>query len=179
MLTKENAVLVIVDVQPNLLGVIHEKEALTSSLVKLVKGAKALDIPIIVTEQYPERLGETIPEIASLVPEVIAIPKLSFSCCREKAFTMALKAIGRRQILLTGIETHICVYQTARDLICNDYEVEIVADCVSSRKLSDREIGLKKMLDKGAAITSVETALFELLRIAEGPVFKEISKIVK
>jgi nicotinamidase-related amidase len=114
-----------------------------------------------------------------LLPDIKPITKFSFSCCGEEAFPPQMKALGRKQVLLTGIETHVCVYQTAVDLASNGYEVQVVADCVSSRTTFNRDIGLDRMRACGAGITSVETALFELLKVARGDKFKEISRIIK
>ena len=113
------------------------------------------------------------------MPEVKPVVKFSFSCCGEESFQQELKALNRKQVLLTGIETHVCIYQTAVELVNAGYEVQIVADCVSSRTPFNRDIGLNRMNAAGASITSVETALFELLRVAKGDKFKEISRIVK
>jgi nicotinamidase-related amidase len=157
----------------------NEKEKLVENLQKLIKGERALGVPIILTEQNPAGLGDTVPEIAELVPDVKPIPKFCFSCCGEEDFMQIMKALDRKQVLLTGIETHVCVYQTAVELVNAGYEVQIVADCVSSRTPLNSEIGLKKASEAGASITSVETALFELLKIARGDTFKEISRIVK
>ncbi len=142
-------------------------------------GAQALDVPILLTEQYPEGMGSTIPEIAELLDGVKPLAKTSFSCCGDDGFTEAFANVGREQALLVGIETHICVWQTAYDLLESDYEVHVVADAVSSRKAENKHIGLENMRDSGAIMTCTETALFELLRVAEGPKFKKILKLVK
>ncbi|MEN8234937.1 MAG: hydrolase [Actinomycetota bacterium] len=178
MLTSDDAVLVVVDVQGKLARLMHEAPALHDALSQLVRGARVLDIPVIATEQNPVGLGRTIDEIASLLPNP-AIPKMAFSCCGEPAFVETLTATGRAQVLLAGIETHVCVYQTARDLLAGGREVHVVADAVSSRTAANREIGLAKMRVAGAEMTSVETALFEMLTVAEGPQFKQILEIVK
>lgn len=179
MLSIDTALLVVIDVQDKLYRVMHEKEMLLDNLQKLIMGARVLGIPILVTEQYPAGLGFTIPEIAQLVPDIKPITKFSFSCCGEDAFTPQMKALNRKQVLLTGIETHVCVYQTAVELAGAGYEVQVVADCVSSRTPFNRDIGLNRISASGAGITSVEIVLFELLRVAKGDKFKEISKIVK
>jgi len=178
MLTCDNAVLVVVDVQGNLARRVHEAEALADAVARLVSGAKVLGVPVLATEQNPAGLGPTIDEVRSQLPAE-PIAKTAFSCCGEPAFMEALKAAGRRQVLLAGIETHVCVYQTARDLLADGYGVHVVADAVSSRSERNREIGLIKMQAAGAEVTSVETALFEMLAVAEGPRFKAILKIVK
>ena len=179
MLNIDKTALVIIDVQEKLSRVMYEKEKLFENLQKLVKGAKLLNIPIIVTEQNPNGLGPTVPEIAPLLPTIKPVAKFSFSCCGEEPFLRQLEMLNRKQVLLAGIETHVCVYQTAVDLIEAGYEVHTVVDCVSSRTLENKNLALDKMKSEGANLTSVEIALFELLKTAANPKFKELSKIVK
>jgi nicotinamidase-related amidase len=179
MLQLDSTVLVVIDVQDKLFRVMPEREALAASLRKLVRGAQVLGVPVILTEQNPKGLGPTIAELADLMPGIQPIPKFSFSCCGEERFRRELEALGRRQVLLAGIELHICVYQTALDLLASGYEVQVVADCVTTRLLENREIGLMRLRDAGVSLTTAEMALFELLKTAEGDVFKEISRIVK
>ena len=179
MLKMENVALLLVDIQGNLAHSMHGKELLFKNLQKLIKGIQVLGIPILWTEQNPQGLGPTIPEIADLLSNIQPISKMSFSCCQNDRFVQALKALNRKQVLIAGIEAHVCVYQTAVDLVDLGYEVQVVTDSVSSRKIEDKEIGLQKMRDSGVSLTSVETALFELLKVAEGEQFREILKIVK
>jgi nicotinamidase-related amidase len=179
MLKIENVVLSIVDIQGNLANAMYEKELLFKNVQKLIKGIQVLEIPIIWVEQNPEGLGRTIPEIAEILSKNQPISKMSFSGCRNDRFMQELKALNRKQILVAGIEAHICIYQTAADLVDLGYEVQVVTDAVSSRTIGDKKIGLQKMKDCGVSMTSVETALFELLKVAEGEQFKEILKIVK
>ena len=179
MFTAENSILVIIDIQEKLFRVMNEKEALTSNIQKLIKGIQIMDIPIIVTEQNPDGLGPTIPEISSILPGLHPIPKFSFSCCGEEGFRQLLEDSHRKQILITGIETHICVYQTAIDLLGSGYEVQVVADCISSRTAKNRDIALNRMSIEGALLTSTEMVLFELLKTAKEERFKAISAIVK
>ncbi|MBW2650881.1 MAG: hydrolase, partial [Deltaproteobacteria bacterium] len=159
--------------------VMHEKKALFENLQKIIKGAGILGIPMIVTEQVPEKLGATIPEISSLLDTVRPIPKSSFSCCGEDLFMRELESIKRTQILIAGIESHVCVYQTTVDLIRMGYDVHIVTDCISSRTADNRTLGIDRMKSEGAKPTSTEMALFELLKIAGGDRFREISRLVK
>jgi nicotinamidase-related amidase len=179
MLTLESTILVVVDVQGKLAQLMHEKERFFDNLQKVIKGAQVLGLPIIVTEQIPEKLGPTIPELARLLSDVQPLRKISFSCSGSEAFMTALEASGRKQVLLTGMETHVCVYQTAMDLLQSGYEVHVVTDAVSSRAAENKQVGLEKIRAAGAIPTSTEMALFELLRIAEGPQFKEIIRIIK
>ena len=179
MLKSQDSVLIIVDVQGKLAHRMHRKERLFEQLGKLIKGAQVLSVPILWVEQNPEGLGPTIPEIADLLSDVEPIPKLSFSCCGCDRFMQALRFLSRKQILIAGIETHVCVYQTAVDLLNAGYEVQIVADAVSSRTEENKQIGLSRIKDAGAALTSTEMALFEMLKVAKGAQFKEILNIVK
>ena len=179
MLKIEDAVLLLVDIQGKLAHLMHDKQLLFDNLQKLVRGIQVLGIPIIWVEQNPIGLGPTIPEVADLLPTVNPISKMSFSSCRNDRFLQALRNFNRQQALIAGIETHICVYQTTADLVDLGVEVHVVADAVSSRTTENKAIGLQKMRDAGARLTSVETALFELLEVAEGEPFKEILRIVK
>lgn len=179
MLASDQAVLVVIDMQGKLAQSMYGKEMLFQNVQRIIKGAQVLGIPILLTEQNPKGLGPTIPEIADLVPNLPRIPKFSFSCCADERFARELSALQRRQVLLAGIESHVCLYQTAVELVTHGYEVHVVADAVSSRTVENRDIGLQKMRDAGASITSVETALFELLKVAEGYEFKQIIGIVK
>ncbi|MCG8549632.1 MAG: hydrolase [Desulfobacterales bacterium] len=179
MLEIETVVLLVVDIQGKLAHLMDKKEALFKNVQKLIKGIRILDIPILWVEQNPQGLGPTIPEISALLSDMQPISKMSFSSCRNDRFMQALNALDRQQILISGIEAHICVYQTAAELADMGYEVQAVADAVSSRCLENKEIGLQRMKDSGVSLTSVETALFELLKVARGDQFKKISRIVK
>ena len=179
MLKTEDAILLLVDIQGKLAHLMHDKQRLFENLQKLVKGIQVLGVPILWVEQNPIGLGPTIPEVADLLPTVKPIGKMSFSSCRNDRFLQALRNLNRQQVLIAGIETHICVYQTTADLVDLGVEVHVVTDAVSSRSAENKAIGLQKMRDAGARWTSVETALFELLKVAGGEPFKEILRIVK
>jgi nicotinamidase-related amidase len=179
MLKMENVALLIVDIQGKLAHSMHGKELLFKNVQKIIKGIQVLGIPILWTEQNPQGLGSTISEIADILSSIQPISKMSFSCCQNARFMQALKALNRKQVLIAGIEAHICVYQTAVDLVDLGYEVQVLTDAVSSRNMENKEIGLQKMRDSGVSPTSVETALFELLKVAEGEQFRDILKIVK
>jgi len=180
MLKIDDTVLLVIDVQGKLAQLMHHKEAFFANLEKIIKGIQVLNIPILWTEQVPDKLGPTSPEIATLLAQKAdPVAKSSFSCCGHLPFMNALKALNRQQILLTGIETHICVYQTALDLLNAGYEVQVITDAVSSRTAENKHVALERMKETGATLTSTEMALFELLRVAAGPQFKEIAKIVK
>jgi nicotinamidase-related amidase len=169
----------VIDMQGNLYESMQDKEFLLENVRKLVRGMQVFGIPVLVTEQIPEKLGPTIEPVASLLPDARRIPKSDFSCCGDEKIMKALKAAERRQVLLCGIETHVCVYQTAVDMLGFGYDVHLVADAVSSRTVLNREIGIEKMRDEGARLASTEMVLFELTRSADDPKFKDIFRIVK
>lgn len=179
MLSVDRTALLLIDIQDRLTRVIADKESLVASLQKLIKSVKVLGLPILLTEQYPRGLGPTIPEVASLLPDIKSVVKMSFSCCGDMGFIRELKSLKREQILVAGIETHVCVYQTVADLLNDGYEAQVVADCVSSRTRENKMLALDRMKDISASITSVEMAVFELMRTAESQKFKEISQIIK
>lgn len=178
MLQKEEAVLVLIDIQGKLAQIVENSENVIHNIVKVVKGANVLELPILWLEQYPKGLGPTTPEIAAEINEQ-PIEKITFSAYDTEEFRVKLEATGRKKILLAGIEAHICVYQTAAHLLANGYEVEVLVDCVSSRTAENRQLGIGKMLQLGAKQTSVEMALFEMQQVAKGDAFKAISTIVK
>jgi nicotinamidase-related amidase len=178
-LNTESTVLVLIDFQERLFPAMNAKEKLLQNVVKLIKGAKVLEIPIIVTEQYPKGLGPTIQEIKELLPDMKTIEKTCFSCCDNEAFNKALDGLKRKQVLVTGIEAHICAYQTAMALARKGYEVQFVTDCLSSREPENKAVAMQKMSAAGILPTSTEMVLFELLKAAGGDKFKQISNIVK
>jgi nicotinamidase-related amidase len=178
-LITENSVLLLIDFQERLFPVMHAKEKLLENVVKLTKGALALEIPIIVTEQYPKGLGPTIPEIKGLIPGFKAIEKTCFSCCDEPTFMAALGVLKRQQVIIAGIEAHICTYQTAVALTRTGFHVEVVSDSISSREAENKAVALNKLGLMGILPTTTEMALFELLKVAKGDKFKQISAIVK
>ena len=178
-LTPENTVLVVIDIQDRILRVMHDKERLLQNLIKLIKGARVLEVPVLLTEQYPAGLGPTLPEVAQLLPDVRPVDKTCFSCCGEGRFLQGLEASGRRQVLLAGIEAHVCVYQTAVDLLRAGYGVHLVVDAIASREAENKAVTVMKLSGAGAALTTTEMALFELLKVARGDKFKQISGIVK
>ena len=156
-----------------------EKEALLDNAQRLLKGVQLLGVPVILTEQNPKGLGPTQAELVQLLPNTPALPKYCFSCSRDPGFAAALTNIKCKQVLLCGIEAHICVYQTAMELLGKGYEVQIVTDVVSSRTPRNRDMALSRLQAEGAKLTTVEMVLFELLGTAENVNFKEISRIIK
>jgi hypothetical protein len=145
----------------------------------LIKGLQALNIPIIVTEQYTKGLGFTIEPVKSLFTPFESLEKISFSCCDDQPFLNKLNLLSKKLVIMAGIETHVCVLQTALDLLDNGYTPVVVADCVSSRKLGDKQVALARIQSSGGIITTYESILFELTRFAGTDTFKAISKLVK
>ncbi len=178
MLKRENAALVFIDVQGRLAELVDSPDLLFKNLRRLLEGMKALDIPVIVTEQIPEKLGPTRDEFKSFITEP-PIAKSAFSCCGEPAFFQCLEKTSRRHIILCGIETHVCVYQTAINLLESGYEVQVVTDAVSSRDPANKTLALRRMESEGVKLTGTEMVLFELLGDAKDPAFKSILQIVK
>lgn len=179
MISINDSVFILIDVQAKLAEVMHGKDELFANLRKLIQGIRALKVPIVWTEQIPEKMGPTSPQIAELLAGETPMSKVSFSCCGEESFVKKLASLGRRNIILAGIETHVCLYQTACDLVAAGYHVEAVADCMSSRALENKAIALEKIKGCGASLTSVEIVLFELMRTATHPAFREILKLVR
>jgi len=179
MLKIEDTVLVIIDIQGKLASLMQDKEIIYENVRRCIKAAEVLSLPILWLEQNPAHLGTTISEIAELFPDKKPITKMHFSAYQNETFKRALTDTTRRQVLLVGIETHICIYNTARDLLKAGYDIYVVADAVSSRTKENKTIGLQAMLNSGVKITSTEMALYELLGTAENPHFKKILKIVK
>lgn len=177
---REDSVLVIVDVQDKLVAVMSEREKVVSNTLHLIEAAKLLHIPIIVTEQYPKGLGQTVKEIRdSLATSYEPVGKLMFGCCGEPVFMEALVKAGRKKVILTGMETHVCVLQTCIGLLKEGYAVHVVRDAVCSRTKENCETGLGFMRDAGAVITGTETVLFQLIEKAGTEEFKAISKRIK
>ena len=179
MLDIQNCCLVIVDVQGKLAQLMHGKQALFRNIQILIKAAKILNIPILWCQQCPDALGPTIPEIAQLLEDNEPINKAAFSCCKDMHFNAKLKDLARKQVLLCGIETHVCIYQTAVDLLRQDFHVEVIADAVSSRALENKQIAINRLVAEGAKISCTEMVLFELLKTAEHPEFRQITKLIK
>ena len=165
--------------QGKLAQLMYDKEALFKNIQILIKSAKILSVPIIWCQQVPKALGPTLPSIAQLLTGTEPIDKASFSCCGEEQFNSKLNTLARRQVLLCGIETHVCIYQTAADLLKRSYDVTVIAEAVSSRTLENKQIAINRMEAMGVNIRSTEMVLFDLIRTAEHPQFKQIAKLVK
>ncbi len=175
----DKTVVLLVDVQGKLARMMCDNETLFNSLEIFIKGMKILGIPILWMEQIPSKLGPTVDEIQQLMAEESPIAKDSFSCCNEPVFMEKFEALSRNQVLVTGIETHICVFQTVRDLAVKGCDVQVVSDCVSSRTQENKAVGLQRIVQAGAQITSVEMIFFELLQRAKGDHFRQIIHLIK
>ena len=179
MTIERKTAIVLIDVQGKLAKIMYDSEKLFKDLEILIKGAQLLDIPIIWTEQLPEKLGATTERISKLLANQKPIIKSEFSCVKNVNFSYLLGKKKYNHFLLCGIETHVCVYQTAKDLLILGHEVEIIGDGVSSRMELNRNIGIEKIISLGGKITSVEMLLFEKQEMAAGEKFRELIKIVK
>jgi nicotinamidase-related amidase len=178
-LDKYNAALVIIDIQARLAAIMKQKDSVISNCLHLIELSKMLNIPIVLTEQYPKGLGQTVEEIRKALPVYQPVEKLTFSCCDEPAFLAGIKKLKRKTLIITGMETHICLLQTCIGLLKNDFNVHLVKDAVCSRTKENWETACEYMRDAGAVITSTETVLFQLLQIAGTEEFKAISKRIK
>lgn len=179
LLNKEKTALVIIDFQ-EAFRKSPDFEEVESNISKIVRGFRILNLPIIVTEQYPKGLGRTTEGILSVLPERFkCIEKSSFSSCGANQFLEKLNATNTKQVLICGLETHVCVNQTAHDLLNEGFQVHVLVDAVSSRFPHNKKIGLKKMFGSGVIPSSVEMALFELMQDSKHEQFKEIQKIIK
>lgn len=174
-LDPERAILVVIDVQEAFRKAVPSFDEVAAATATLVQGADAIGIPIVVTEQYPKGLGETVPAVAEHLPEgVERLDKVRFSAAEAEGFDLG----ERDQALVCGIETHVCVSQTVLDLLEEDVEVHVAADAVGSRFERNKELGLARMERSGALLTSVEMALFELLGGSDAEAFKRVQKLV-
>lgn len=176
---KENTLGLVIDYQERLLPHIYENQQLLENSMILIEGLKALEIPLFVTEQYRKGLGITTPEIKNLFSPFKAMEKVSFSCFDDQGFGQALAHIDKQTVVICGIEAHVCILQTAIDLLENNYLPVVVGDCISSRKPQDKQTAIKRMRQAGVIITSYESILFELCRVAGTDQFRAISKLVK
>lgn len=178
LIGREGAALVVIDVQEILLPKIAEKERTVANIVKLICFCKICGIPIVLTEQYPKGLGKTVKEIKDEIPDVIPIEKTSFSCFGIQEFKDTLVKMEITTLILTGIEAHVCVAQTALEAL-DDYQVYVISDAVSSRALGNVQIGLQRMRDCGATISSTEMVMYEILRDARTEEFRKSRILLK
>lgn len=176
---KENTVAVIIDIQERLFPVMWEKESFLQNCQILLKGLEALNVSMLVTQQYSKGLGETLPEIKNAIPDFNFIEKKNFSCCDEVVFVEKLKSTKAKNVIICGIESHVCVLQTAVDLKESGYNPIVIMDCVSSRTKENIEWAKERFRFEGILMTSYESILFEITRFSGASEFKAISKLVK
>ena len=179
-LRKNDTLFLLIDIQEKLLPVISNKEEVEKNAVILARAAEILNIPVIISEQYPRGLGATVETVKKAAAEKTDYyTKTTFSCLQDETITQAIRASGKSQIMICGIESHICVCQTALDLAAGGYQVHLATDAVGSRKPENKTNALNRLSRTGIVITNTESALFELLNIAEGDEFKTIAKLIK
>lgn len=176
---RQDAVLVVIDFQERLMPGMKNSEELEATIIRTVKGCRVLNVPIIVTQQYPKGLGETISSLKEVLADAPVVDKTDFSCCGEPAFMEELKKLNRKTIIVTGIEAHVCVQQTVMDLLDMGYDVFVLNDAVSSRSNNDKKYAQRRMSEAGAVGTTYESVLFEMTGSSKAAEFKEISAIVK
>ncbi len=179
LLNAEEAALVIVDLQEKLVKMVHNREEVVKRSTLMIELAKIYHIPILMTEHYPEGLGYTIEEIKTCLPAYEPIYKRIFSCFGVKEFRDALVRLERKQLMVLGIETHICVNQTVHDALLRGYQVHVISDALGTRFPHDHQVGMEKMRDAGAIITTSEMAIYEIVERADTEEFKEVLKLVK
>lgn len=179
MLNTEESALVLVDLQARLAEIVDRQELVVPNALRLINGCQALNVPILPTVQVPEKLGQMPPELIAALGETQPIPKAVFSALRAPDFLLTLRQSGRQQVLLAGIEAHVCVLQTGLDLLNAGYTVHVLSDGVFSRTAENQRLALMRLHDAGATVSSVEMALFELIRTSTHPGFRTISKLIR
>jgi nicotinamidase-related amidase len=179
ILSAGDAFLVVIDIQERFRSVQKDFESMAAGAARLSRACRLLDVPILLTEQYPKGLGSTIRELRDVLGETRAFTKTCFSSCGSDEFSRGLRDLGRRQALVCGIETHVCVSQTVHDLLQSGFAVQVAVDAVGSRNPLDHEVALRRMERSGAILTTSEAAAFELLRDAANPKFKEVQALFK
>jgi nicotinamidase-related amidase len=178
-IVKEDTLGLVIDLQERLVPHMYGHDELIEKNRLLLQGLRLLDVPVLFTEQYPRGLGKTIDRISEFFANDIPFEKITFSCCDDAAVRSRLQSLGKKTVLIAGIEAHVCVLQTALD-ICNSGMVPvIVEDAVSSRRERDKRVALDRIAGEGGRITTVESVLFELMRTAQHPSFKALSNLVK
>lgn len=177
--TTDNALLLIVDIQGRLARLMHDSEVMIDQCRRLIQGCRLLELPVVWAEQLPDKLGPTVPELVEVLDGLEPGAKSSFGCCGDADLMKAIEDSGRDRILLCGIETHVCVWQTAAALRDKGMEVHLIADAVSSRSAFNRDIGLRRMEAAGVHLSNVEMALFELMVDASHPRFRDVTALLK
>lgn len=178
-LERERCVLLVVDIQERFRDLIAGFDGVLAATSRLIRFSQQLDIPILVTEQYPRGLGVTVPELRDILHSFKPLEKIHFSCAQDAGFNEILPATGRDQVILTGIESHVCIYQTAFDLVRQDLQVAVAEDAVSSCSSRNRLLGLDRMKSVGAQIMGSQMIMFEILGQAGTPDFKAVAPLLK
>ena len=179
VLERDKSCLLIVDVQERLAPVMSDPRRVLHNCTLLMRAAQRLEIPILVSEQYPKGLGPTMVDLRPHIPEEGAMPKLHFSAAADEAILAKIESFGRRQVVVAGIETHVCVLQTALDLKAGGYDVMVVADACAARRVESEQMAWSRLRQCGVELLSVEMALFEWMHKAGTPEFKELSALIR
>ena len=179
LLDSENTGLLIIDVQEKLIPAINQKNKIIENIIKLLHLSRLFNLPVILTEQNPERVGPTLPEIQKVLTAYQPISKLHFNCCEVEAFNVSLQSEKLENIIVCGVETHICVFQTSVALLNKGYHVQIPQDAVGSRTDENWQVGLDLMRKAGTVVTSTETIIYQILKQAGTDEFKEMLKVIK
>ena len=179
LLDRSKSALVIIDIQERIARVMPQRETVLLNVAKLIHGCQILNVPVFYTEQYPQGLGRTEAELLQLLPAMDALEKRRFSVLDETGLREAFRTKGVQQILLCGMETHVCVLQSALDFTQADFQVHVIIDAVCSRKLLDYEMALERLHRLGVTLSSTEAALFELTETSASEEFKQISRLIK
>lgn len=178
ILQSNQSLLLVVDYQDRMIPAMHDSDHVTSSIVKLIQGISILNIPIVLSEQYPKGLGHTTNAITDVIHDKCVCEKIHFSCCGSRDIWETIEQQKRNQIIVVGIEAHVCVLQTVLDLIHANYQVHVPFDCVASRNPLNRDNAFERMKQAGAIVTNLESALFELMIKAGSDEFKQIQKLI-
>jgi len=178
-INREACVGLVIDIQEKLFPHMDQKDELLKRCLILLEGLQVLKVPLLLTEQYPKGLGSTLKQLSAAMARNHPIEKIAFSCCDEPSFQNSLDQLSLNTLIICGIEAHVCVLQTVVDLIGSGYKPVVVADCISSRNADDKRIALERMRAEGAMITTCESILFELARVAGTDQFKAISRLIK
>ena len=176
LMSRADSGLLVIDVQKKLMERIKDRDQIVAGIVRLVEAARILGMPVQATEHYPKGIGPTVPELDCRLPD--RAEKLSFSCCGLPEVTGPLESLGVRNVLLAGIETHVCVQQTALDLLAHGFGVYAAVDAIGSSRAIDREVALRRMEHAGVVLTTTEAALFEWIEVAGTPEFKQVLQLI-
>lgn len=179
LLNAADACLLVVDIQDKLLPAVRDREAVVANTRVLLEAATTLGVPVLASEQYPKGIGHMVPDVAELLPEGAVVEKVHFSCLADPAFAQRFAALGRSQAVVVGLEAHVCVLQTAEQLLSAGKDVFVVADAVSSRVEASHALALRRLEADGARIVTTEMVVFEWLGQAGTPVFRELSRLIK